>query len=82
MFLESLKSKSNINKHSPYLDVSILQNYLIFFMTVTINLKEETEYVYTIFNKKHNYFKKIFQCIQMSHTLHLKTKFWFVYMEE
>ncbi|MCQ2817879.1 MAG: hypothetical protein MJ252_11495 [archaeon] len=64
MLIDPLKSKAhNIKKSAPYLDVSIFQNYLIFFMTVTLNLKEQSDYVYAVFHKKHKYFKKIREII-------------------
>ncbi|MCQ2815947.1 MAG: hypothetical protein MJ252_01655 [archaeon] len=73
MLTEPLKSKaSNIKSNSPYLDVSILQNYLIFFMTVTLNLKDQNEYVTTIFNGKKQYFKFIKDIILKLPELHKK----------
>ena len=59
-FITHLKEKAKkLKDKSPYVDFVVLQNYLIFFMTITINLKDESNYVYCIFDKKKNFFKQI-----------------------
>ncbi len=39
-------------------------------MIITINLKDDSDYVRTVFNKKHNIFKKILDIITSLHNIH------------
>lgn len=44
-----------------FLNLSILQNYIVFFMILVINIKDKKEFILWIFNKKNKFFKTIFQ---------------------
>ena len=46
-----------------YFNMSILQNYLIFFMILTINLKSNPLFIKTVFRGEDNFLKQVVSCI-------------------
>ena len=51
--LAAIKEKTDVVKSSDiYFDMSILQNYIIFFLIITINLKNHSSFIQTVFGKE------------------------------
>ena len=60
LLLNEIKSKVEKLKTSDiFFDLSILQNYVIFFMIITINLKSYPQFINNVFNGPTKFFKQL-----------------------
>ena len=60
LLLSEIKTKVEKLKASDiYFDLSILQNYVIFFMIITINLKAYPKFITNVFNGPTKFFKQL-----------------------
>ncbi len=65
LLLTSIKEKAEeYNKEGIYNNVSVLQNYLTFFMILTINLKDFPDFIKTVFQGQFNFFNKLVEIIK------------------
>ena len=74
LLLTSIKEKAEeYNKERIYNKLSVLQNYLTFFMILAINLKDFPDFIKTVFQGQINFFNKLVEIITK---LKKKKKFW------
>lgn len=65
LLLTSIKDKAEeYNKERIYNNLSVLQNYLTFFMILTINLKDFPDFIKTVFKGQLNFFSKLVEIIK------------------
>ena len=63
--MTSIKEKAEeYNKEGIYNNLSVLQNYLTFFMILTINLKDFPDFIKTVFQGQFNFFNKLVEIIK------------------
>ena len=64
LLLTSIKAKAEeYNKERIYNKLSVLQNYLTFFMILAINLKDFPDFIKTVFQGQINFFNKLVEII-------------------
>ena len=63
LLLTNIEEKAKkVEKSQIYFDMSILQNYMIFFMIITLNLKNNPKFICLFFNNE--YFEKFIKALQ------------------
>ena len=74
LILNSIESKVDLFEQIPsYENLLLLKNYILFFMIITLNLKENPIFIKTVFNGETNFFHGL---IAMLERLKFKTKFY------
>ena len=62
--LNSIELKSEqYKKNNTYFNLTLLQNYTIFFMIMTLSLKEYPEFIFVVFNGETNFFHKLIEIL-------------------